>query len=159
MAAGLARLWARCQHDPTPSMAWVAMADVDAFKPVNDTYGHTAGDEVLAAVAVALANAVRGDDLVARYGGDEFLLAGRAGGRREVERIAARLVEAVRSLELTPVGSDRPVRVTASVGAILAAPAADCGARDAIAAADRALYRAKVAGRDRAEVEPGILGG
>lgn len=155
LANGLARLWADCARDPAHPLAWVLMADVDRFKAYNDTYGHVAGDELLVMIAQVLMASVRGEDLVARYGGDEFLLAGRAGDPSDVERIARRVVEAVRHLEPTPPGAEagRPVRTTISVGGVLAAPSPQVAERDVIAAADRCLYQAKQAGRDRFVLE------
>jgi two-component system cell cycle response regulator len=117
--------------------------DVDHFKAINDTHGHQAGDQVLAEVARRLAGAVRGGDELARWGGDEFvaILPGtdRPGALRAAERLRAAVAEA--PIEI--VGASLPV--TVSVGwAHWAGDTPD----DLLARADRALYKAKDAGRD-----------
>ena len=117
----------------------LARIDVDHFKAVNDTHGHQGGDEVLAEVARRLAGAVRGGDELARWGGDEFVViqpaTDRAGAGRAAERLrAAVAAEPIRGLD-----------VTISVGwAHWAGDTPD----DLLARADRALYRAKDAGRN-----------
>lgn len=77
----------------------VVLLDLDGFKHVNDTYGHLAGDELLRELGVALQSNTRPDDVVARFGGDEFVLAIPHLGVADVERIAGRLVNAVETLE------------------------------------------------------------
>lgn len=116
----------------------VLFLDLDGFKPVNDTFGHTAGDEVLLAVAARLRQVVRPQDTVARYGGDEFAI------------IAPRItVEGLHDLEERILQSlDRPhqvhgqsVTVPASVGTHLAMPGEE--ANDALHAADLKMYQSK----------------
>lgn len=124
----------------------LVMVDVDHFKRVNDAHGHQAGDEALRAVAAALQSSVRGYDLVARLGGEEFALllphADREGARAVAERCRA----AVAALELPVTGE--PSRVTMSAGiALLPAPGLE-RLDDLIRVADEALYAAKRAGRD-----------
>jgi diguanylate cyclase (GGDEF)-like protein len=119
----------------------VIMVDVDHFKQVNDTYGHQVGDEVLRSVGAALATHVRNDDVVYRYGGEEFcvLLPGASHG--EAQAVADRVVSAMRAIQL-PDGRN----ITVSVGV------ADGRAGDVagtLESADRALYAAKAGGRDR----------
>ena len=118
----------------------IAVIDCDHFKRINDNYGHDAGDEVLVAVAAAL----QGDDLyVGRLGGEEFvLLAYREDWRQQSERARERIAPGVRQRV-----SQLPFRVTASAG--LARVHADDTLESAIKRADRALYAAKDAGRDR----------
>jgi two-component system cell cycle response regulator len=117
--------------------------DVDHFKPINDSYGHETGDAVLVEVARRLEAAVRGGDELARWGGDEFvaILPGtdKAGALRAAERLRASVAEA------PIVAARRELPVTISVGwAHWAGDTPD----DLLARADRALYRAKDAGRD-----------
>jgi two-component system, cell cycle response regulator len=117
--------------------------DVDHFKPINDSLGHEAGDQVLVEVARRLEGAVRGGDELARWGGDEFvaILPGtdKAGALRAAERLRA----AVSESPIPVAGQELPV--TISVGwAHWAGDTPD----DLLARADRALYRAKDAGRD-----------
>ena len=119
------------------------MIDLDGFKAVNDRHGHATGDAVLAGAAERLRSRLRTSDLLARLGGDEFAALLPAAGRDEAEHVAQIAVEVVR--ELSP---EHGPPVTASVGAAVVAdpePTADGVKREA----DRAMYAAKRAGRDR----------
>jgi len=115
------------------------LVDLDRFKPVNDMFGHAAGDVVLVAVAGRLAGLAPAGGFAARLGGDEFVLITAAGlGRRlgdEVHRAVAAPV---------PVGGGREVSVGASVGVAYARPGVPAG--EVLRRADEAMYRAK-AGR------------
>lgn len=124
--------------------AGLVYVDIDHFKTINDSYGHPAGDTVLREVANRIKGVVRGKDLVARIGGDEFCVVLRdVPGLREVEIIATRLVDAFKRPIILP---ERDLRCTISVGAALAPTHATT--REGIAhQADIALYRAKEAGR------------
>lgn len=125
------------------------MVDVDHFKWVNDTYGHTTGDEVLKDVAGTLATSfLRTEDFVARYGGEEFAVLLQEGRLEVLEGLAERYLQRLRDLEFES-GEDT-LRVTASVGIALARPGES--ATDWIQRADAALYEAKEAGRDRVVV-------
>jgi len=121
----------------------VLLMDIDFFKRVNDTYGHEVGDEVLKQVAGCLAETSRATDVVARFGGEEFLVVladtEADGGRVVAEKIR----EAVADLAVPTVG-----QVTISIG-ISQARSDDAGADDAVRRADEALYRAKEQGRNR----------
>lgn len=129
----------------------LVLADVDHFKQVNDRYGHPAGDAALQHVARILSRRPRRSDVVARYGGEEFavLLPGTAA------KAAQALVEEMRGeIERAPAAiapGTPPIAITASFGV---ATLPDHGAResDLVASADRALYRAKQAGRNRVEL-------
>jgi two-component system cell cycle response regulator len=117
--------------------------DIDHFKPINDSHGHEAGDQVLVEVARRLERGVRGGDELARWGGDEFvaILPGtdKAGALRAAERLRAE----VSATTIAAAGQE--LAVTISVGwAHWAGDTPD----DLLARADRALYRAKDAGRD-----------
>jgi len=120
----------------------VIMVDVDHFKQVNDSYGHQVGDDVLRGVGAALADNVRHDDVVYRYGGEEFcvLLPGATPG--EAQAVADRVVSAMRAI-LLPDGG----HITVSVG-VADGRAGDVA--ETLETADRALYAAKASGRDRA---------
>jgi diguanylate cyclase (GGDEF)-like protein len=123
----------------------VVVADLDNFKEVNDRFGHDAGDLVLRAFAAAIRANVRDIDLPARYGGEEFtvlLPATDAEGGRE---LAERLRLAAEELAVD-VGADTPVRLTSSFG--VAGFPAEPSAAALLRAADRALYRAKAAGKN-----------
>ena len=123
----------------------VVMIDIDLFKRLNDTYGHDTGDEVLRAVGGAIIAAVREDDVPARYGGEEFVVLLRNPSREVALEVGERVRAAVRGLDLRDLGVPR---VTVSVG-VAVAQMPDEPIADLIKSADRALYRAKRAGRDR----------
>jgi len=130
--------------------------DIDHFKSVNDTHGHVAGDAVLVEVSrrmSAVAAAIPGA-LLARTGGEEFSLlvpVSRAAGA------TAAIAESVRAaVAATPIGTETaPLAVTVSVGAATTHSPQINGVRSSVAA-DRALYRAKNAGRNRVELAPAL---
>jgi diguanylate cyclase (GGDEF)-like protein len=110
---------------------------------VNDTHGHAVGDQVLAAVATVLSRAVRDDDMVARTGGDEFVVALRASPDcAAVELRASAVLDGVRSLRVDDIGA-----LSVSVGVVRDDGTGDVD--DVVRRADEALFRAKDAGRDR----------
>jgi len=114
------------------------MLDLDGFKAFNDTRGHPAGDRLLRAVANALQAAVREDDRVYRYGGDEFAILLPGVGREEAEAVADRLASGVVALE----GPDDGPGVTISIG-IAMYPADGRIKNDLVMLADAELYLAK----------------
>ena len=120
----------------------VLFIDLDGFKPVNDSYGHAAGDQVLKEVATRLSSIARDSDTVARIGGDEFvLLMEDLHSLADAVVLARRVVEALaQPLEI----ADRPIRISGSVG-IVVYP--DHGHKDKLVVnADAAMYAAKRAG-------------
>jgi diguanylate cyclase (GGDEF)-like protein len=126
----------------------MALFDVDHFKQVNDRHGHAAGDEVLKSVADALAAAKRGEDVLARIGGEEFLML-LAQETRDGARDAAERLRRAGGEASVVVGAEA-VRVTLSGGVALFPD--DGGDWDHLfASADRRLYAAKREGRDRLE--------
>jgi diguanylate cyclase (GGDEF)-like protein len=140
----LKRMVAQASRTITPLTA--VLFDLDHFKEVNDIYGHDRGDEVLAAVGVALRNAVRESDFVGRYGGEEFLLLLPSTGAEDAVQVAEAVRAAISAIHIS--GIDR--RITASAG--VATLPRDAG--DPVSlfrAADRALYAAKAAGRDQVQ--------
>jgi diguanylate cyclase (GGDEF)-like protein len=124
----------------------VLVADIDHFKCVNDQHGHDAGDAVIRHVGALLAEAVRGSDTVARFGGEEFVVLLVGLGAAEAALIAERLCAAARGAEIAHGG--RAIPVTISVG-VATVSARDADIQAAIARADAALYEAKARGRDR----------
>lgn len=136
------------------SAAFVLL-DLDRFKALNDRFGHLAGDAALVQTAAALAAQVRADERLYRYGGEEFLavLEGcdEDGLRRAAERLAGSVAEAGIA---HPDNAPWPV-LTASAGAALVHPGDPDAIDAALRAADRALFAAKAAGRNRALVDGG----
>ncbi|WP_346014434.1 putative bifunctional diguanylate cyclase/phosphodiesterase [Rubrivivax gelatinosus] len=128
-----------------PLKAAVVLIDLDRFKEVNDSWGHAAGDELLVQVAERLRGSVRHDDLVARFGGDEFLiLLAAPDPRREVARIHARIRDRLaRPFDLTGLQA----RVSATIGASVYPDDGDDFER-LLQHADLAMYRGKADGRD-----------
>ncbi len=127
----------------------VMMLDLDHFKHVNDRYGHAAGDEVLQTVARVFQRQLRGHDLVARIGGEEFAILLPHSDILGAEVSARRLLQEVRdtAMEVLDGGS-----VTVSIG-IAALAEGETGIASLLSRADAALYRAKSAGRDRVAVD------
>ena len=128
----------------------VAVVDIDHFKTVNDIFGHLAGDDVLARTADAIVGCVRSTDLVGRFGGDEFCALMFCAGPDDALATAERIRRQIEQLAF----SDPRLGVTVSVGLATAPVAAAGGSLDLpelMAAADRALYRAKHGGRNRVE--------
>ena len=123
----------------------VILADVDAFKSVNDTHGHVIGDKVLQSITGRLRSAARRGDVVGRYGGDEFLIVLKNTSARTARSIAERMRARVGDAPLDLDG--RSIRVTLSAGVTTARARDD--SESLIARADAALYRAKNAGRNR----------
>jgi diguanylate cyclase (GGDEF)-like protein len=118
--------------------------DLNRFKPVNDTYGHGVGDELLKAVATALSNRIRSTDSIARLGGDEFVVMLTNVSHAEAMLLSDELQDAIAGVRVS-VG-DEVITITASVGmTILTGDAAD--ARDAMTRADTAMYDVKAGGR------------
>ncbi|MGA3100759.1 MAG: GGDEF domain-containing protein [Terracidiphilus sp.] len=129
----------------------VLMVDLDGFKGINDTHGHPAGDEVLRVTASRLQDAVRKEDTVSRFGGDEFVvLLPDLSDPPAAERTAARIVE---SLAFPIRLADRQVPVSVSVGVCTLYGEEELDADDLIRCADTALYRAKANGRNCYVVE------
>ena len=130
------------------------LVDLDEFKDANTLYGHPGGDEVLKATAGALLASARGDDMVVRLGGDEFAIVARGVDRAVMDRLAKRVIAAVR--ETNHALAMDAFRLSASVGwAIYPGDAQTVG--DLMSAADLALQAAKQGGKDRAESTTGAF--
>ncbi|MDR5897387.1 GGDEF domain-containing protein [Halomonas vilamensis] len=122
------------------------MLDIDHFKRVNDTYGHSVGDKVLREFARLIALQVRAGDFVARYGGEEFVVALLGADAENAAYVAERIREAVEGATLFD-HDGNPVPVTTSVG--VACPETSLGSEATLKIADDRLYHAKESGRNR----------
>ncbi|MBI4869151.1 MAG: GGDEF domain-containing protein [Candidatus Wallbacteria bacterium] len=132
---------------PGERMAAIIL-DLDHFKQVNDGFGHPAGDAVLTLAARTLAEALRGDDLAVRWGGEEFLALLPGAGVEAALAIASRVLEALKTADTSAITPGRGL--SASLG-VASAQSGETFA-SLIGRADRALYRAKLAGRGRVEL-------
>ncbi|HVH22515.1 MAG TPA: GGDEF domain-containing protein, partial [Pseudonocardia sp.] len=135
--------------------ATVLLLDLDNFKQVNDDHGHLIGDQVLAAVAAAIRDVVRDDDLVGRFGGEEFvvLLPAPDGdpGRIGAEAVANRIRRRIEELRIEVPTSHGDIEVgdlSVSIGGATS-PADGTQLNDLLKVADAAMYAAKDAGRNR----------
>ncbi len=123
----------------------VVLIDLDHFKHYNDTLGHAAGDDLLRSAGAIMQRAVRAEDVVCRYGGDEFVIILPDATVTVVEQRTQKLSDSLANLS-RPDATD--ARVTASIGVALF-PGDGAASKDLLAAADRALYQAKREGRAR----------
>ncbi len=129
---------------PTPRVG-ILFIDLDHFKPINDTYGHRAGDHVLQVSSTRMQTQLRDQDIVARFGGDEFVVMLELADSQVAADIGRRIIEALKQ----PITfNDEKMQIGASVGIALSAPD-ESTTEDILIRADLALYRAKTAGRDR----------
>ena len=141
----------------------VMVADLDHFKAVNDRYGHAAGDTVLTEVARRLRDCLRPSDLLARIGGEEFLVVMPATDRTTARAMATRLCDTLRRDPVHIQSRDLRIPVTVSIGLAMSCdfPSATCGedrgdtmVRTLLDHADQALYGAKATGRDQVTLSP-----
>jgi two-component system cell cycle response regulator len=133
----------------------IAMLDIDHFKKVNDTHGHETGDEVLCELVRRVRSALRGYDVLGRYGGEEFVVLVSGEGTPPDRSVFERMREAVSSTPMSTTSGR--IRITASFGVVTS------DGRDnrdlLLAAADSALYEAKNAGRNRVVITTPVDGG
>jgi diguanylate cyclase (GGDEF)-like protein len=122
----------------------VLMLDLDHFKRINDRHGHPAGDRVLAGFAALLRRCLRAEDLVGRYGGEEFCAVLPGARKREALGVAERI----------RAQSAKKTGITVSIGVTLCPAGSETSLQSAIARADEALYRAKKSGRNRVVALP-----
>ncbi|MCA8884243.1 MAG: diguanylate cyclase [Rhodobacteraceae bacterium] len=145
----LLRMIEECHRTSRP-LALLAL-DLDRFKLINDTYGHASGDAVLVEVAGRLKEAARPGDLVARSGGEEFLIALPDTGTGEARQVARQMRDLLRRSPVSLPHGGGVIRVTASIGAAMAVPTdetAEAQLDTLMRRADKALYAAKSDGRD-----------
>ena len=144
--------WKRAVRGHTPLA--LVMIDIDRFKRFNDSYGHQRGDDCLRQVAAALADALsRSGDAIARYGGEEFALILPATDVEGALRVAEQLRRRVEALAIPNAASDIAPVVTVSCGVAASSPEMGGDVEQLLLAADRALYSAKGAGRNRVSAE------
>ena len=131
-------------HAPRPQdrPLTVAMVDVDRFKSVNDRFTHLVGDRVLKTIAAILASQVRGNDLLARWAGDEFVILFVDATEREAQQVCDRVRAAVAAFDWESIAPG--LRMTVSIG--LSAAGATDDAESVVLRSDQAMYRAKSAG-------------
>lgn len=134
-------------HAQHPSPHAVLMLDIDHFKKTNDTYGHAAGDAILAHVASILKSHVREGDMVARYGGEEFLVVLSDIGANEARAVSDRLRKKIAS-QPRQFDDGTIIWTTVSIGLAHATRSTALASSDLIRASDAALYRAKAEGRN-----------
>ena len=136
----------------TGDPATLLMIDIDHFKAINDRHRHAAGDDVLRATADVIRHSIRGQDDAGRLGGDEFAVVLRHTDVEAAATVARRIREGVEALRVQSAPGLRP---TVSLG-LAQSMAPQDGLRAWMEAADRALYRAKSAGRNRLAVHDGL---
>jgi diguanylate cyclase len=122
------------------------MLDIDFFKKINDTYGHSGGDKILRRVADCVKTAIRHDAFVARTGGEEFAVVLRKSGLNDSQVVAERIRKAVEDMEFPSRPGERPLKITVSVGVAMADVCESPGML--YESADQALYRSKHNGRN-----------
>jgi len=128
------------------SLLAVCFLDLDNFKPVNDSYGHAVGDELLIEVAIRIKKTIRNEDTVSRQGGDEFaLLLGDIDTLYQCEQMLERII---RSVSLSYEINEQSISISASIGVSLY-PVDDSDLDTLMRHADQAMYQAKLAGRNR----------
>jgi diguanylate cyclase (GGDEF)-like protein len=131
----------------------VLMLDLDRFKTFNDTYGHDAGDTVLREAAAFLLKSVRAEDIVCRFGGEEFVIILPMADLKATYARAERIRSKVREMTVLHHGQSVGM-ITVSIG-VAALPGHGTAPKGLLEAADAALYRAKREGRDRvAMIDP-----
>jgi diguanylate cyclase (GGDEF)-like protein len=146
--------WRRASRAGTPLS--LIMIDTDFFKPFNDAYGHQRGDDCLKLIAGTIRNALnRPGDIVARYGGDEFLVLIPGTNAEGAAEMAEAMRARVEAMEIAHEGSPGDKVVTISLGAVTAYPTRGFSSGELIAAADEALYQAKDEGRNRLIISSG----
>ncbi|GEM46943.1 diguanylate cyclase domain-containing protein [Deinococcus cellulosilyticus] len=143
----LARLWA--QHLRKGAPLGLILCDVDHFKRYNDTYGHLQGDACLRQVAEVMASSIRRGDVVARFGGEEFVVLLPETRLSGVIQVAERIQQELQGLQIPHEGSDVSPFVTLSLGVTSQVPTCASSAEELVKTADLLLYEAKRQGRAR----------
>lgn len=124
---------------------WLAVADIDHFKSINDSFGHTTGDKTLQVIAMALKNSLRDTEFVARYGGEEFVLIIPDVSPKDIEQLLNRVREKIKNIPFK--FKNQRITVTVSIGAAQILDGEHI--QETFERADAALYKAKHESRDR----------
>lgn len=127
----------------------IVLLDIDNFKLYNDHYGHSLGDRTLRAVAGSLASTLRGSDVLARYGGEEFVVIIESTTCELARGLAGRLVQSVTRLKI-PHAHNADYRIVTISAGVAVSPPRPADPLRVLETADRALYQAKLEGRNRA---------
>ena len=138
----------------------VLMLDLDHFKQVNDTHGHAAGDAVLQEMARRWSGLIRGSDLLARLGGEEFCLLLPNTTSRQARQVAEKLRQACAAspVEWSSGEMQQQLAVTVSIGLAGSEPSGAIDLNALLNDADQALYEAKRSGRNRVVAKSGAAG-
>ncbi|HTM82906.1 GGDEF domain-containing protein [Asticcacaulis sp.] len=139
---GVTERFTDLRKDRREAAVTVILIDIDHFKALNDSYGHDYGDQVLAEIAGVISRNVRGADLVARWGGEEFVVVCAGIDRRGAQRVSEKIRECIETFDFGACG-----QITASFG-IHWSQASDAELSQLVALADIALYAAKAGGRN-----------
>lgn len=151
----LSRCWDLALRESIPLSC--IMIDLDHFKQFNDLYGHLAGDDCLRRVAASLRGELhRHTDIVGRYGGEEFCCLLPGTDQNGARQIAEKFQIAIQQLDIPHAGNSAASCVTISQGIATCLPHFSLKAESLLNSADKALYTAKIAGRNRIETEPDI---
>ena len=142
----------QCRSLRSGSPLLIAQLDIDHFKAVNDTHGHAAGDLVLQSFADTVRRNVRDTDVLARWGGEEFVLLLCDTPAADAVALMERLRQAVQAMQVPVPQGGQPITVTVSIGLARHAPADPLAGT--LERADRALYAAKAGGRNRVVPAP-----
>ena len=129
------------------------LLDIDHFKNINDTHGHSAGDLILMKLGQILRQSVRSSDVAARFGGEEFVVLMMSAGKEQALNMSENLRNIVESTEFRTPGLQSPLKVTIS-GGVATYPADGDSTTDLLRKADEALYKAKQTGRNRIVLAP-----
>ncbi|MBZ0329556.1 GGDEF domain-containing protein [Halomonas sp. ANAO-440] len=151
--SALAQRWSEAITEQT--MLGMLVIDIDCFKNYNDRYGHLQGDACLRQVAVEMQRHVRQDnDLVVRYGGEEFVVLLPNASSESAKLAAERIRQGIEALAIPNQGAEHSPVITVSIGVAVLHPSATQAASTLLKRADEALYQAKRAGRNRSVLAP-----
>lgn len=141
----------RREHTPVGFV----LLDLDHFKVINDTHGHSAGDTALQCFVAEVRRRLRASDVMGRWGGEEFVLVLPSTDPTGAARLVEQIRDGVEALQIQHEGAD-PFRITVSAGVVIAQPHQHLSAEQLFTLVDQALYRAKDDGRNRVHVQDSV---